>query len=338
MTKQERQASVEAVSRDDGRRLAEAFRDQADPFPNVPHALLSAEDIAKYVFATGAISPFYPSDECGRLKKAAYEGRIGDAAYIFDEYGALAPLCVKPLVVGANSIVFVESDIDFRLPDFLALRFNLQIRHVHRGLLLGTGPLVDPGFWGKLCIPLHNLTDEDYSIPKDEGLIWIEVTKTSLKKEERATVQGVNPLREKPKGYWDIKDLIHKAAAPIAKEGKTVAIRSSIPMVAREATSRAKGAEKAAREARYWIRVMGGIGLIALIGIGAAFYTNIQSAYNAISPRVDGVVEKVTKLEDAVSRVNALEAENKKLLKRVRNLEGGNKTEEDQQEESGVAE
>ena len=55
----------------------------------------------------------------------------------------------EELTVGANSIVFVECDLDFRLPDFIALRFNLQIRHVHRGLLLGTGPLVDPGYRGK---------------------------------------------------------------------------------------------------------------------------------------------------------------------------------------------
>ena len=69
----------------------------------------------------------------------AYEGRIGDIVYQFDENAALVKIPTNPLIVKANSIVFVESDIDFRLPDFIALRFNLQIRHVHRGLLLGTG-------------------------------------------------------------------------------------------------------------------------------------------------------------------------------------------------------
>ncbi len=28
---------------------------------------------------------------------------------------------------------------------------------VYKGLLLGTGPIVDPGFVGKLYIPLHKL-------------------------------------------------------------------------------------------------------------------------------------------------------------------------------------
>ena len=186
------------LSRSQGKELAETFRSkvepgkQQDPYPAIPAALLSADDINKYVFATGAVAPFDPNEESKRLKKAAYEGRIGKIAYEYKESGELVKLSNDPLVVRANSIVFVESDIDFRLPDFIALRFNLQIRHVHRGLLLGTGPLVDPGYWGKLCIPLHNLTDEDYRIPKEEGLIWIEFTKTSPRTGEGDSLTGRN--------------------------------------------------------------------------------------------------------------------------------------------------
>ena len=55
---------------------------------------------------------------------------------------------------------------------------------MHRGLLVGTGPLVDPGFRGKLLIPLHNLTLDAYEIRGDEGLIWVEFTKTSFKPED----------------------------------------------------------------------------------------------------------------------------------------------------------
>ena len=228
--------------------LAVEFRKQnrADPFPDIPHALLAADDIKKYVFETGAVTPFDPSKEGGRLKKASYEGRIGKIAYEFDEKPELVKIPTDPLTVKANSIVFVETDMDFRLPEFMAVRFNLQIRHVHRGLLLGTGPIVDPGYWGKLCIPLHNLTDEDYRIPQREGLIWIEFTKTSLKE---VTSSGNLPFR-RPEGYWCIKDLIEKAATPIGPEGgKTVAIRSSIPTMTQEASERVERAEKSAREA-----------------------------------------------------------------------------------------
>ena len=54
-----------------------------------------------------------------------------------------------------NSIAFVALEPCFRIPEYMALRFNLKIKHIYKGLLLGTGPLVDPGFSGKLFIPLH---------------------------------------------------------------------------------------------------------------------------------------------------------------------------------------
>ena len=324
----------ETLSRCQGKERAEEFQSEnkPDPFPGIPHALLSADDIKRYVLATGAVAPFDPRKESRRLKKAAYEGRIGDIVYQFDENAALVRIPNDPLIVKANSIVFVESDIDFRLPDFIALRFNLQIRHVHRGLLLGTGPLVDPGYWGKLCIPLHNLTDEDYLIPREEGLVWIEFTKTSLKKKGGGTTFGLNALRERPDGYWCIKDLIDKAAKPIGNEGKTVAIRSSIPKMTREATERAVSAEKSASEAQNWVKGIGIFGIsaiiISLIGLGTAFYSNIQSAYNSIAPQIDNLQEDVSELRNVTYKIKTLADENEKLRKRVRRLEG-NESESD---------
>ncbi len=324
----------DTLSRSQGKERAEEFqlKKKPDPFPRIPHALLSADDIKRYVLATGAVAPFDPREESGRLKKAAYEGRIGDLVYEFNEKAALVRISNNPLVVKANSIVFVESDIDFRLPDFIALRFNLQIRHVHRGLLLGTGPLVDPGYWGKLCIPLHNLTDENYLIPREEGLVWIEFTKTSLKKKKGATTFGLNALREQPDGYWCIKDLIDKAAKPIGEEGKTVAIRSSIPIMSKKATERAVKAEESASEARRWVEKTAHIGiatiLISLFALACAFYSNIQSAYNSLAPQIDNLREDVSELRNATYKIKALTDENEKLRERVRRLEG-NKSESD---------
>ena len=222
----------EILSPVDARKRAEDHRDsgQHDPFPEIPPSLLAAEHIKKYVMATGAIAPFYTGGgRHSRLKNASYEGRIGEHAYVYNSQGMLKNLDFQDeLTVKANSIVFVECDLDFRLPDCLALRFNLQIRHVHRGLLLGTGPLVDPGYWGKLCIPLHNLTDEDYSIPLDDGLIWVEFTKTTVGwkrtdgPESRAADEGDSegadhpgrPPLDEGKEYWTVREFIERAAAP----------------------------------------------------------------------------------------------------------------------------
>jgi hypothetical protein len=78
-----------------------------------------------------------------------------------------------------NSITYLLLGTTWRLPNYLAARFNLTIREIHRGILVGTGPLVDPGFVGRLLIPLHNLTDQPYTIDLNEPIVWVEFTKLS---------------------------------------------------------------------------------------------------------------------------------------------------------------
>ncbi|MGR9503661.1 hypothetical protein [Rhizobium leguminosarum] len=320
----------EVFSTEEGRRRALAMIGQPDPFKDVPPSLLSADDIDRYIRKTGLISPYHEGggkDE--RLKKASYEGRIGDSAYKFNEDGLLVPILTrgKALRVPANTIVFVESNLEFRLPDYIALRFNLTIRHVHRGLLLGTGPLVDPGFWGKLCIPLHNLTDQDYEIPADEGLIWVEFTKTTstpkagrkpVPSETASNVSSPNP------GVWDITTFIEKAARQFKSGKPSIAIRSSIPLIALQ---NSKNAEEAAREAKKAkddaaeskrsshdakaalelikakVESYGLIGVLLSLatafGIWASFYFGVRTDIAAINARLDSAITDENKVTDS---------------------------------------
>ena len=149
-----------------------------DPFRRLPPSLLSASHIEAYVRATGMLSIFNRS----ALKSASYEVKLRGEVIYWDEEGVKQCTQVddttRVLTLPANSITFVQVEPYFRLPPYIAIRFNLRIHHVHRGLLLGTGPLVDPGFEGRLLIPLHNLTASAYAMDLSEALIWIEFTKT----------------------------------------------------------------------------------------------------------------------------------------------------------------
>ena len=329
----------EILSREGARSLAEQHRDsgQHDPFPGTPFSLLSAKHIKEYVMATGAIAPFYiDGGNRSRLKKASYEGRLGKHAYVYNKQGRLESLGVgDELRVEANSIVFVECDLDFRLPDYIALRFNLQIRHVHRGLLLGTGPLVDPGYWGKLCIPLHNLTDEDYSISRDDGLIWVEFTKTT--EAHRGSGDLGRPPLDKREGYWEIREFIDRAARPRNGIGESVHIRSSISKVidrAESASSSAEQAERSATDAKNQASRMsknitlGGIisGLVLVIGIATFIYT----VYSSLTSRIDDLQNRLSYIESAStdkelkslpSVTRELEKEIETLHRRVEKLE-----------------
>ncbi|MEO0698834.1 MAG: hypothetical protein AAFY81_03850, partial [Pseudomonadota bacterium] len=84
-----------------------------------------------------------------------------------------------------NSVCFLTLGPHFRLPAYIGARFNLLIRDVYRGLLVGTGPMVDPGFSGRLSVPIHNFTNREYYIKAGEGLVYFEFTKLSWSNPER---------------------------------------------------------------------------------------------------------------------------------------------------------
>jgi deoxycytidine triphosphate deaminase len=147
----------------------------------IPPALLNSADITAYA---EKLTPrlFEPFDIKG-LKPATYEIPFEGDVYLWrNEKSLMEKISLERdqiFKIDANAIVYFYPKTYFRIPKFLALRFNLHIRLVHRGLLLGTGPLVDPGFAGRLLIPVHNLTSQSLIVRGSDGFIWVEVTKIS---------------------------------------------------------------------------------------------------------------------------------------------------------------
>lgn len=293
---------------------AARYRD-IDPFPDVPRALLSREHIVAYAKATAMIWPAHGIDKVtdgdlgGALKSASYETKPGSVFMYYDDKGDLITLDLdeageaeKPgrilkrrkgpgtLRLPPNSITFVSTKDRFFLPSYIALRFNLRIKHVHRGLLLGTGPLVDPGYNRQILIPLHNLTDQEYHISTDEGLIWVEFTKTStlLKGEsasfnERELAVAPDLPSNTQKG---IEEHLFKASAGFP-------IRSSLPTALNQVKETAENADKRSR-------LLQGIGVLALVSfvIGlVSVFVSILSLLSATNARLDTLTEKLAKLE-----------------------------------------
>jgi deoxycytidine triphosphate deaminase len=235
-----------------------AFFRELDPFENIPPALLSSEHISDYVRVTGLLHPFYPEER--RLKSASYEAR----AKRFIRWDDVGRKVVDEITPGhpyelpENSITFMQIESKIRLPEYIALRFNLRIKHVHRGLLLGTGPLVDPGFNGDLLIPLHNLTATKYVI--DDGVIWIEFTKTTHNSKEWPSAGSVFYSIERYKTDVPFERYFERA-------NRNNPIQSSIPAAITETRDQARSAAVSAKRAVRTNALFAGIGIVALAGL-----------------------------------------------------------------------
>jgi deoxycytidine triphosphate deaminase len=304
-----------------------------DPFPEIEPSLLNSADIHDYVRMTGMLYP-YESDD---LKSASYEASIYWKCIVWDEKNERQDLYLEEgkdeaVILKANSIALVQVKPQFRLPDYIALRFNLKIKHVHRGILLGTGPLVDPGFEGKLIIPLHNLTTNDYTFKRGEGLIWVEFTKTTMTREMKASDSGL-----RRRGFYrpfpdDKKN--HDPDWYIEKATKHKSIRSSIPDALRQGLEAAKSAEGQAKEAEAGAKrveeyvkllsVGGGIVLLLTLGtLALQTWGLIGDAWKAVSDvqqfvaseRHDG---RNPKIEDLQKQIESMD---KRLAEKISALE-----------------
>lgn len=327
-----------------------------DPFPGISPTLLNSADIMDYVAATGMIFPFYPeldSDDrdVRHWKTASYEIRLLGKCVYWNEKGEKKVEEIgegQEFILRRNSIAFVTLEPRFRIPDYIALRFNLKITHIYRGILLGTGPLVDPGFDGKISIPLHNLTTNDYIFKGGEGLIWMEFTKLSdsntWDKEDKA-IQRIGKLRLFPvaKCFSDVEDFLSKAyPGPI---------RSSIPAAIFQAEKTAADAEraindakdktnKAIEEAHEIVRkfrnyaIWGAIGavltlLLTLIGLGwqvesiindtNSYLNSAQKEFNLLKSNEMKAIEelklKTDQLNENLTRIQAVAREKKETRK-----------------------
>lgn len=304
-----------------------------DPYPKVAAALLNSADIKAYVKKTGMICPFHEEE----LQSASYKVKIGGKVIYWECDGQpknkikKVELDLKTGLDGfdlaPNSIAFVELEPCFRIPEYMALRFNLKIKHIYKGLLLGTGPLVDPGFVGKLFIPLHNLTHNTYHFKYGDTLITMEFTKLSgndkwgnllgnSQHSETYTAEVISPQRT-VENY--LENALHN--------DRLDSVYSSIPDALNEGKMQVKEAQKEAARIRKWSI---GTSLASIIAIGSLVISTIgliTSIYSRVNEKYDTLAkeygEKTATYEVCISE---LEERLENLQLELSNLKMSNDT------------
>ena len=307
----------------------------SDPFPEVAPALLNTADLFDYIVTTGMLHPFRVDamriDDT--LKPASCGIRVGGPSAYWSYEGPVdgrEPELVElevgendVLTLPPNSIVYATLAPRFRLPDYIAARFNLSIGYVYRGLLVGTGPLVDPGFDGPLQIPLHNLTSTPCEISTSDAVLWMEFTKLSpheswSKDPDPQEQQGSYVPFPERKRQKSLKDYLQHAnqGRPIVSSIPTAVEKASHSALqaSEAATDAADAAKDAAKEAqsaeRTTRRIRWASFAAALVG-GAALLGLVYDIGDSVRGDAD----------TALHRSNQLEEEVIKLRTRVRHQE-----------------
>lgn len=299
-----------------------------DPFPDIQPALLNSADIYNYVATTGMIFPFYPE----KLSGASYEVAIGEKVIWWDEQKQEVHEedLSKPgsfFKLEPNSIAFVMLEPTFRIPDYMALRFNLKIVHVYKGLLLGTGPLVDPGFVGKLSIPLHNLTANTYTFRHGDSLIQMEFTKLSpnvVWKNNDAKKQIIKDdlyKRKWIKKNRTIYDYINRSL-----EGSgDVMVRSAIPNNLKKVKDIAEKAQKDITEAKkeldHRVRNMQLITVLSLVPVLTFACTAIYQLGSANTIKKEQIYELQTQYNELRQQYDQLQSKFDELVLEIDDME-----------------
>ncbi len=141
------------------------------------HGILLSNQIHR--FCTEGLLISKETYEPKNLRPAAYTLTIGDPCIDSDGVERCLSEERGSIVFKKNSIIFVSTKEYLQLPYYVIARFNLRVDWVYSGILLGTGPQVDPGFSGKLSCPLYNLTETDIIIKRGEKFATIDFEKTT---------------------------------------------------------------------------------------------------------------------------------------------------------------
>jgi deoxycytidine triphosphate deaminase len=291
-----------------------------DPLPDADAALLNTADLMDYVALTGMIFPFRVQPEDKWLKPAScaisFAGKI-----LFwtpegsDTHPTKVERIVKrgeKLVLPKNAIVFLTLEPTFRFPDYIAGRYNLSIRQVYRGLLVGTGPLVDPGFVGRLSVPVHNLTGTDYELTAGDPVVWMEFTKLSRNTRwdpsARATSSPYVRFPDRKLEREDIGDYLRAASArPVV---------SSIPTEIGAAQRAATSAATSVRRVRNYSI---GAGLVALLAVAALAVGVVQLGVD-INSNVNDEADRGQQQQRLIDRLEDRLADQEAGLRAVRRL------------------
>jgi len=187
------------------------------------------------------------------LEPASYDMRLGAEAFTSSNREKIDLKAKGILTIAPGDFAVVATHEKVELAPTLAGHIGLRSHFARKGLLLLSGPQIDPGFRGVLVLRLCNLGTNDIVIPRLEPLCTVEFHR-------------LNQAVETPyQGPYQDQTSIPSADIETLLETKGMTFGEIVKAVA-SLTTQVKALTEAVKRLEWWIPLMVGIG-IAIIGV-----------------------------------------------------------------------
>lgn len=141
---------------------------------HVDRGVLLSDRIEFYCKHYDLITPFNSED----LRPAAYDLRVGDY-YSVAGGGSVELQPGDEITIPPYQVAIIQIRETLNLPLFIIGRWNIRVKHAYKGLLWVGGAQVDPGWRGKLCCPIYNLSSKPVRLRHGDPLASIDFVVTT---------------------------------------------------------------------------------------------------------------------------------------------------------------
>lgn len=122
------------------------------------------------------------------LQPASYDLRLGQEAFTSSGRERINVQAKGSVLIEAGDFAVLTSFEKVRMPRDMAAHIGLRSHYARKGLMLLSGPQIDPGFEGILVLGVFNASPRDLLIPYKEGFCTVEFHQ--LSEEVKKPYQG----------------------------------------------------------------------------------------------------------------------------------------------------
>jgi deoxycytidine triphosphate deaminase len=172
MTTQPDESIIKKLRENEIKRLSE-LPEYPNRLSDGERGVLLSDHIRQYADEYKLIEPFNED----LLRPAGYDLCVGCNYSILNETKALND--GMQLEIGPYQVAIIETYETLNLPKFVIGRWNIRVSLAYKGLLWVGGAQVDPGFRGRLCCPIYNLSATAVTLEYRQPLAMIDFVTTT---------------------------------------------------------------------------------------------------------------------------------------------------------------